>query len=81
MKSQAEEKVNQLRELLKLDDIEAIKKASDDLGDFVQQLGASMYQQPQEGPQPDAGSEAGSASGDQSTPDDEDVVDGDFKSE
>ena len=81
LKAQAEEKVKNLRELLNGDDIEEIKKASDELGDFVQQLGASMYQQgasdmggePTSDPEPTT-DEGGST-------DDEDVVDGDFKSE
>jgi len=81
LKTQAEEKVKNLRELLNGDDIEEIKKASEELGDFVQQLGASMYQQGASdmGGEPPSDSESTTNEG--SSTDDEDVVDGDFKSE
>ena len=81
LKTQAEEKVKNLRELLNGDDIEAIKKASNELGDFVQQLGASMYQQAGEGVDGAPASDADTNSGDNPSSGDEDVVDGDFKSE
>ena len=81
LKTQAEEKVKNLRELLNGDDIEAIKKASNELGDFVQQLGASMYQQAGEGVDGAPASDADTNPGDNPSSGDEDVVDGDFKSE
>ena len=81
LKKQAEEKVKNLRELLNGDDIEAIKKASNELGDFVQQLGASMYQQTGGGADGAQASDAGTNPDDNPSSPDEDVVDGDFKSE
>ena len=81
LKKQAEEKVKNLRELLNGEDIEAIKKASDELGDFVQQLGASMYQQADGGADGAQAADAGPNPDDTPSSGDEDVVDGDFKSE
>ncbi len=79
-KSQTEEKVGALKEALNSDDLERIRKATDELSQVVQQLGASMYQQPggpQAGPQggPDGGQ--GGGQGPEGGPD-EDVVDGEF---
>ena len=82
-KTKAEEAVKQLREVMNTEDGEAIRKATEDLGQIVQQLGASMYQQP--------GAEGGPGEGTPDSPDpsetpptgpsaDGDVVDGEFKS-
>ena len=76
MKTKTEEGIRTLRDLMNGDDVEAIRKATEDLGQVIQQLGASMYEAPQTAtPQGDA------AAGEQTTPppDDEDVVDGEFK--
>lgn len=76
MKTKTEEGIRTLRDLMNGDDLEAIRKATEDLGQTIQQLGASMYQEPpqQAAPQGEAPSGEQSAS-----PDDEDVVDGEFK--
>ena len=87
MKSQAEEKVKQLRETMKSDNIDNIRKSTEDLGQLIQKIGGSMYQQPgpgagEAGPGPagpgagDQGGGAGPAGG---GPSGEDVVDGEFR--
>ncbi|GAP13523.1 chaperone protein DnaK [Longilinea arvoryzae] len=82
LKSQIEEKVKAVRNVMSSEDPEAIKRETEALGQLIQKIGAGMYQQPGEGqpggaggPQggPEPGSEGGSGkSGD-------DVVDGEFK--
>ncbi|HSQ26368.1 MAG TPA: molecular chaperone DnaK [Anaerolineales bacterium] len=77
MKTQVEEKVATVRETIKLDDTQAIQKATEELSQVLQQIGAAAYQQ--SGPEagaPGAGPQAGptGATGD------EDVVDGEFHS-
>lgn len=73
-KSKAEESAKHLKEVMNQDDVEAIRKATDELNSLVQQLGASMYQQPGT----DGSNGAGSGPADQG-PAGEDVVDGEFK--
>jgi len=78
-KKEAEDKVASLRGIMHGDDLEGIRKQIQELEQLIQQLGASMYQQPGEanqanGPQqPNSGSTESGPSGD-------DVVDGEFKS-
>ncbi len=77
MKTQVEEKVATVRETIKLDDTQAIQKATEELSQVLQQIGAAAYQQ--------SGSEAGApGAGPQAGPTgatgDEDVVDGEFHS-
>lgn len=79
LKSEAEESAKKVRDLMTSEDAEAIKKAADDLGQVLQKLGASMYQQPEgDATQPQDGEQPG---GEGPAPDDggEDVVDGEFK--
>ena len=74
VKQKIEDKVKVVRDVMNTDNPDAIKKATEELGLEIQQLGASMYQQP--------GPEApGAAEGEQppSTDGGEDVVDGEFK--
>jgi molecular chaperone DnaK len=78
-KTETENAVARVREVMNGDDVESIRKATDDLGQVVQQLGASMYQQPGGdggGPEqaggPPPGGEPGTEGGD-------DVVDGEFR--
>jgi len=78
-KKKAEELVTKLRETATGEDTEAIRKQTEELGQLIQQIGASLYQQE------DAGKTADSADGEApgenpaNSPDDEDVVDGEFK--
>ena len=78
LKTKAEEEIKQLKELMNGEDVEAIRKATEVLGQTIQQIGAGMYQQPgaaEAGPDmgPDMGGDAGPEPGG------EDVVDGEFK--
>jgi len=76
LKAKAEEGIKQLQERLNSDDAEAIRKATEELGQTIQQIGASMYQQPgaaEAGPDMSGGGDAGPQPGG------EDVVDGEFK--
>jgi molecular chaperone DnaK len=84
MKSQAEEKVKQLRETMKSDNIDNIRKSTEDLGQLIQKIGGSMYQQPgpgtgEAGPGPGAGEQGGGAGPAGGGPSGEDVVDGEFR--
>jgi molecular chaperone DnaK len=78
-KTETESAVARLREVMNTDDAEAIRKATEDLGQVVQQLGASMYPQPgAEGAPEQAGGPP--PGGDQPGPDsNDDVVDGEFR--
>jgi molecular chaperone DnaK len=78
-KTETESAVARVREVMNTDDAEAIRKATEDLGQVVQQLGASMYPQPgAEGAPEQAGGPP--PGGDQPGPDsNDDVVDGEFR--
>ena len=74
LKTKAEEEIKQLKELMNGEDVEAIRKATETLGQTIQQIGAGMYQQPGAAEAgPDMGGDAGPEPGG------EDVVDGEFK--
>ncbi len=81
-KSAAEEAVKKLRDTMQSNDLDAIKRDSDRLGELLQQLGACMYQQPgAAGPGGVGGGPAGDAgSGPAAGPAGDDVVDGEFHS-
>jgi molecular chaperone DnaK len=72
MKSQVEERVAKVRQVLESDDVNAINQATEELNQVLQQVGAAAYQQP--GPTPEPGPS-------QEGPSDEDVVDGEFREE
>jgi len=78
-KKKAEELVAKLRETAAGEDTDAIRKQTEELGQLIQQIGASLYQQ--EGADQAAGSADEEASGEKppDSPDGEDVVDGEFK--
>ncbi len=78
-KKKAEELVAKLRETAAGEDTDTIRKQTEELGQLIQQIGASLYQQ--EGADQAAGSADGEASGESPPdgPDGEDVVDGEFK--
>jgi molecular chaperone DnaK len=78
LKQEVEEKAENVRGMMESEDVDALREATDNLMQSVQQIGAAAYQQsePQEGsdepseePQPGSEDEEG----------DEDVVDGDFR--
>jgi molecular chaperone DnaK len=76
VKKDLEEKINDTRKALEKDDINAIKEATNALGMALQQIGASMYDQQQEAEQ--EGFTGEDYTGDGSSPDEEDVIEGEF---
>ncbi len=85
IKKQTEDGVTQVRQVMSGEDIEAIRKATEKLGETIQKIGASMYQgqggpqgaQGPQGPEGGAGPQPGQPGPQQ--PGGEDVVDGEFK--
>ena len=85
VKKQVEDGSSDLRKAMSGEDVDAIRKATDRLGEIVQKIGSSAYQQspqgaPEGGPQgggPQEGPQAGPQAGPR--PGGEDVVDGEFK--
>jgi len=75
VKSDVEAKAQAVRDALSGSDVERIKRATDELGTAVQQIGASMYQQPGAAPEPGETPGAGGDGG----PPGEDVVEGEFE--
>lgn len=81
VKSQVEDKVASVRQVLEGDDKEAIRKATDELNQVIQQIGAAAYEQagPATGA-PDQGPETGTEEGPEDDGgDDDDVVDAEFR--
>ena len=80
LKQKVEDAASKVRDLKDSEDVEAIKKASDELAEVLQQLGSAAYQQQQaEGQQPGADEGGKDRSQEDAGGDDEDVVDGKFK--
>jgi molecular chaperone DnaK len=79
LKSQVEDRIAKVRQVLNNDDKQAIQTAADDLSQVLQQLGTAAYQQatPQSGPG-DGSTSAGPQGGSEG-PDDGEVVDGEFR--
>ena len=76
-KTKVEEGVKQLKDAMSRDDVDAIKRETEALGQVIQTLGGSFYQQPgAAGPEqtPPTGAPGGTNEGGP-----EDVVDGEFK--
>ncbi|MHB0923598.1 MAG: molecular chaperone DnaK [Bellilinea sp.] len=75
VKQQTTQGISRLKEVMQGEDVTAIRQAADELGQTIQKIGASMYQQPegQSGPAGESGEQPGSG------PSGEDVVEGDFK--
>jgi molecular chaperone DnaK len=87
LKTQTQDAVGRLRSQMSSDDLEGMRKATEELGQIIQKIGSAAYQQtPSGGPasEPGAapgGSPDGGSNGPQSgEPGGEDVVDGEFKS-
>jgi molecular chaperone DnaK len=85
LKSEVEGKIEATKKALEQDDPEAIKQATADLGQILQQIGTEMYGTDGPGtagagPEPGAGDQAAADGGapDESGPGDEDVVEGEF---
>jgi molecular chaperone DnaK len=82
IKKEVEDGVSSLHGIMNEDDAERIRTATEALGETIQKVGASMYQQPEATPQDSANQADSSAGG--TKPEGEgdagDVVDGEFKS-
>ena len=88
MRKTVEEAIAKLRQTMTREEVAAIKRDTDALGQLIQQVGASLYQQPESG-QPGAGPTDGGPQGPEEGPSGEkpggksdggeDVVDGEFK--
>ncbi|MDO9546388.1 MAG: molecular chaperone DnaK [Pelolinea sp.] len=79
-KKQVEELAAKLKETAAGEDADAIRKQTEELGQLVQQIGASLYQQ-DDAAEADGSTEGGATGGENPAggPDGEDVVDGEFK--
>ncbi|MRR33007.1 molecular chaperone DnaK, partial [bacterium] len=79
LKQQTEQGISRVKEVMNGEDVNVIRQATDELGQTIQKVGGSMYQQEggQAGPTGDAAGGAGPQTG--SGPSGEDVVEGDFK--
>jgi molecular chaperone DnaK len=78
-KQQIDTKISDLRSKVTSDDVEGIQKLIQEVEELIQQVGASMYQQPG-GEAGEAGPQPASEQGGDSQPGNDDVVDGEFKS-
>ena len=80
LKQKVEDAAAKVNEVKDGEDLKAIKSATDNLTEVLQQLGSAAYQQQEAQPEGASGEQAGNKSGDEDSPgDDEDVVDGEFK--
>ena len=80
LKQKVEDAAGKVNEVKDGEDLEVIKKATDELSEVLQQLGSAAYQQEQaEGQQPDTDEGGKTPSQEDAGSDDEDVVDGEFK--
>ena len=82
IRTKVEEEIANVKKAMESDNAETMKTATDQLFQVVQQVGASVYQQPgpPTGAGPEAGPEAGPDQG-QQPGGDEDVVEGEFRNE
>jgi len=80
LKTQVEDKIAKLREVLSRDDAEVIRKSLDELNQVVQQVGAAAYQQTEPQPGAPGGNDGSGDTGGPAPDSGEDVVDGEFRS-
>jgi molecular chaperone DnaK len=86
VRNQINEAVGKLRETARGEDAEAIRRETEELGQLIQKIGASMYGGPEAaggaapGPE-DAGPSDGTSGSGSGGSGGEDIVDGEFKSE
>ena len=76
VKSEVETKANALKSVLDSASVDELKRKTEELGEVIQKLGASMYQQPGAGTPPPGADMGGSAG--PTNPGGEDVIDGEF---
>ncbi len=75
LKEEAQRGIERVKEVMQGQDVDAIRKAADELGQTVQKIGGAMYQQPGAG----ATGPAGPAGPEPEAPGGDDVVEGEFK--
>ncbi len=78
-KQEVETKIASLRGIINGEDVENMRKQIGELDQLIQQIGASMYQQPDAAGE-QTGQQPGSTDSTNQKPDGDDVVDGEFKS-
>jgi len=83
LKTQVEEAVTKVREVMTNEDVEAMRKETDSLNQLIQQIGAAAYQQTAQQEASTEGQPGGEAAGEASASPEadggEDVVDGEFR--
>ncbi len=81
VKTNVEDKVAKVREVIDSGDVEILRKATDELNEVVQEVGTAAYQQTEQEPgEPGSDPDMGQGpEAESDTPDDEDVVDGEFE--
>jgi molecular chaperone DnaK len=77
LKSNVEDQVAKVREVMDSEDVESIKRETEALNQVIQQIGTAAYQEA--GPEVGTPGEAEPETGPEPGPDDEDVVDGEFR--
>jgi molecular chaperone DnaK len=77
VKAEVEEKVSGVRQVMSGEDAPAIRSATDDLFQVIQKIGASAYQQ--SGPEVGGAEPGPESDSEKEVPDEEDVVDGEFR--
>ena len=75
LKDQAKQAIEKVKTAMQGEDSDAMRKATDELGQVIQKIGGAMYQQPE---QPPTGGSDGSQPG-SSEPGGDDVVEGEYK--
>ena len=76
LRSEAEAKIEALKNALQSDDVAAMRRHTEELGQVIQQLGASMYEGAGPGAPPPPGGQA--PEGGETPGGDEDIIDGEF---
>jgi molecular chaperone DnaK len=76
LRSEAEAKIEALKNALQSDDVAAMRRQAEELGQVIQQLGASMYEGAGPGAPPPPGGQA--PEGGEAPGDAEDIIDGEF---
>jgi molecular chaperone DnaK len=79
IKKEVNDQIEKVRESIKTDNADDIRSETEKLGQIIQKIGASMYQQQPGGDQNAGAADAGGEKPDDGPSDGEDVVDGEFK--
>jgi molecular chaperone DnaK len=79
VKNDVEAKIQEVRDALAGSDVSLIQKKTDELGETMQHIGASVYEQPGATPEPGESSAEPPEAADEDEPPTEDVVEGEFE--